>query len=249
MNIALLILIGFVVGLYIMAMGGSGAAVYLGILTVVVGLEGSQAISTTLAVSFPALAIGAYSFYRKGKIDFKLGRLMLFAALPTVVIGSLVSPYIPNDIYSLIIGLILILLGIQIFRQKEPTSSTKMSGKHRLLPFFYACIGGLMVGISGLSGGGPIFAGLLIMGLDSVRAAATSSFIMLGMIFTGILFHSTGGIDIDWVSGSGIMIGSVIGAFLSPIMLSRLNAEKMTKIVKPVLASLLVMMGLFNIFG
>jgi len=98
-----------------------------------------------------------------------------------------------------------------------------------------------MVGISGLSGGGPVVAGLLIMGLDVVAAAATSSFIMVGMTFAGLIIHPTG--NIDWANGSGLMIGSLIGAFLAPILLSHVDTEKFTKIVKPVLGAVLLIMG------
>jgi hypothetical protein len=251
MNIALFIIIGFLVGLYIMSVGGgSGAAVYLGILTAVVGLEGSEAISTTLAISFPALALGAYSHYRQGRINFRLGWRMLLPALPAVVIGSLASPFIPNDIYKVIIGAILAFLGMMILRQVFQSKSNKEAKKtepHPLIPVVYAIIGGLMVGISGLSGGGPVVAGLLIMGLDMVAAAATSSFIMVGMTFAGLIFHPTG--NIDWANGSGLMIGSLIGAFLAPILLSRVDTEKFTKIVKPVLGVVLLIMGFVNIFG
>lgn len=250
MNIVLLILIGFLVGLFVISMGGGGAAVYLGVLTTIVGLEGTEATSTSLVTAFPALVLGAFSYYRQGKINFKLGRRMLFTALPAVVIGSLIAPFIPNNIYKMIIGIILAFLGIQILLQvlkRETTDKNKKSESHPVMLVVYAIISGLMVGIGGLSGGGPIVAGLLIMGLDMVAASATSSFILVGMTFVGIIFHLTG--NIDWVDGIGLMIGSFIGAFLAPILLGYVNTEKFTKIVKPIMGMLLFIMGVVNMFG
>ena len=46
-----------------------------------------------------------------------------------------------------------------------------------------------MVGIDGLSGGGPIVAGLLLMGLDMINAAATSAYVLIGTSIVGALLH------------------------------------------------------------
>ena len=67
MNSLILIFIGFLVGLFVISMGGGGAAVYLGVLTTIVGLEGTEAVSTSLVIAFPALVFGAFSYYRQKK--------------------------------------------------------------------------------------------------------------------------------------------------------------------------------------
>lgn len=109
----------------------------------------------------------------------------------------------------------------------------------------YGIIGGLMVGVGGLSGGGPIMAGLLVMGADMVTAAATSSLVLVTMTFVGICFHLQAG-NVDWQVGIWIMLGAVLGSFLAPILLNRLNPAKFTKYVKPILGVLLVVMGGFT---
>jgi len=248
MNILILIFIGFLVGLFVISMGGGGAAVYLGVLTTIVGLEGTEAVSTSLVIAFPALVFGAFSYYRQKKINFKLGCRMLLSALPAVVIGSLIAPFIHKNIFNILIGVILAFLGVQIFIQvlkRKTMDKEKKKEIHPFVPVIYAIISGLMVGIGGLSGGGPIVAGLLIMGLDMVAASATSSFILVGMTFVGIIFHLSG--NIDWVNGIGLMIGSLVGAFSAPIFLSHINTNKLTKIVKPIMGILLFIMGIANI--
>jgi len=247
MNSLILIFIGFLVGLFVISMGGGGAAVYLGVLTSIVGLEGTEAVSTSLVTAFPALVLGAFSYYRQKKINFKLAWRMLLSALPAVVIGSLIAPYIPINILHILIGVILAFLGVQIFIQvlKRKKMDKEKKESHPFIPVIYAILSGLMVGIGGLSGGGPIVAGLLIMGLDMVTASATSSFILVGMSFTGIIFHIKG--NIDWVNGIGLMIGSLVGAFFAPIFLSHINKEKLTKIVKPIMGILFFLMGIANI--
>lgn len=59
--------------------------------------------------------------------------------------------------------------------------------------FAYAlgAISGLTVGVAGLIGGGPIMAGLMLMGLDMPHAAATSSYALVALSVIGCLLHAT----------------------------------------------------------
>lgn len=112
MNILLLIIVGFIIGTVVITLGGGGAAFYLGILTTVFGLGPASAAATSLVTSFPSLLIGSYSYFRLHKIKLRIAWRMIIFAVPAVVVGSLISPYIPVKIYSYIIGGILAILGL-----------------------------------------------------------------------------------------------------------------------------------------
>ncbi|KRL22903.1 sulfite exporter TauE/SafE family protein [Lentilactobacillus kisonensis] len=243
MDIVLLILAGFIIGTIVISLGGGGAAYYLGILTTIFGLGPASAAATSLVTAFPSLLIGSYSYFRLHKINFKIALRMIYAAVPAVIIGSLISPYIPEKLYSYIIGGILAYLGIQLLLQSK--QNNHRAGQAAAI--VYGVIGGLMVGVGGLSGGGPITAGLLVMGADMVTAAATSSLVLVTMTFVGICFHLQAG-NVDWGVGIWIMIGAILGSFLAPILLNRLDPAKFTKYVKPILGIMLVVMGAFTAF-
>lgn len=241
MNILLLIIVGFIIGTVVITLGGGGAAFYLGILTTVFGLGPASAAATSLVTSFPSLLIGSYSYFRIHKIKLRIAWRMIIFAVPAVVVGSLISPYIPVKIYSYIIGGILAILGLQTLfsRQKDHQNPNKW-----LAPV-YGVISGLMVGVGGLSGGGPVVAGLLVMGSDMVTAAATSSLVLVVMTATGLIFHLSAG-NVDWSVGLGLMFGAILGSFLAPVLLGKLDPQKFTKYVKPILGVLLVVMGVFT---
>lgn len=243
MTILILLLLGFVVGTLVTAMGGGGAAIYLGILTASFHLTPHSAAATSLVTAFLPLLIGAYAYYRQGSIQFSIGSKMLAVALPAVIIGSLIAPSIPELIYRVIIAGILILLGIQIlYRNYKPNAPKEFHNRRWFLMVAFGIISGLMVGIGGLSGGGPIVASLLLMGLDTLQATATSSYVLVGMTFVGMLFHiSTGAVD--WSAGLNLMIGAMIGAFCSPILLGRLNPARLNAIMRPTMGIALVIMG------
>ncbi|MBM7436191.1 sulfite exporter TauE/SafE family protein [Leuconostoc rapi] len=235
-----LILIGTLVGIFVISMGGGGGAIYLGILTGVFQLPASVAASTSLITAIPSLLLGVYVYYRQGKIDFKIGNKMLIIALPAVVVGSLIAPHIPKFWYTAIISIILIVLGIQILF-KNNKRRQKISDNNNSKIAFYGSLSGVMVGIAGLSGGGPIVAGLLLMGLNMVTAAATSSYVLIGTSILGALLHVSNS-PVAWTEGIGLMLGALLGAFLGPHLMQRFN--KYTIWLPYVMGVLLIIMGL-----
>ncbi|MFD1470916.1 sulfite exporter TauE/SafE family protein [Companilactobacillus mishanensis] len=240
-----LILIGFAIGLFVLSTGGGGAALYIGVLTTFFHLSAPVAAATSLFTAFPSLCVGAYGHYRTGNIRFKIGNKMLISAIPAAIVGALVSPYIPMKIYTWIVAIILTVLGIQIlysrfFSNKKADAKTAHANLKTAL---FGILAGLMVGIAGLSGGGPVIAGLLVMNLDMIRAAATSSYILVGTTGVGLLFHLSTG-NIDWKIGVCLMIGAIVGGLVAPKMLAKMDPVKFNNYVKPFIGILLVVMGL-----
>lgn len=212
MEFILLLLTGLVIGTIVIAMGGGGAAFYLGILTAMFGLKASVAASTSLVTAIPAVFVGFFGYWRANQINFHAGNQMLLVALPMVIIGSLIAPFIPNNIYTWIVAIILVILGFQlIFKKSREDIQSQTSWISRL----YAVMAGLMVGIAGLSGGGPILVGLLFAGLPLFKATATSSYVIGIMCLVGAVVHTSSG-QVDWAVGIPLMIGAIIGAFIAP---------------------------------
>ncbi|WP_125711797.1 sulfite exporter TauE/SafE family protein [Companilactobacillus kedongensis] len=238
-----LIVIGFLIGVLVLSTGGGGAAMYLGVLTTFFHLSTPVAVATSIFTAFPSLVVGAIGHYRNHNIRFKVGNRMLIAAVPATIIGSLLSPYIPKDIYTWIVAVIFVLLGIQIFIQIfSPSKSKKHSKYDNLKATMFGIISGLMVGVAGLSGGGPILAGLLLLNLDMVRAVATSAYILVGTSGVGLIFHLNN--NINWSIGFSLMAGAILGALVAPRLLAKVDPIKFTTYVKPALAVLIIFMGI-----
>jgi uncharacterized membrane protein YfcA len=259
-------IVGIVIGMIVIAFGGGGAAIYLGVLTAVFHLAPAAAAATSIVTALPSILIGVIGYWRQGKIDVKLGNRMLLTALPAVLIGSLAAPYIPQTLYSWIIGVILIALGLQISLAKSkknakdekapsstptPSSTTRtvFAISNRTKASLFGVLSGLMMGVAGLSGGGPVLAGLLLMGLELFNATATSSYVLAGMSILGAGLHlATGGVD--WSAGLPLMIGAMIGAVLAPLLVKALGSRmqgSQAQGVKRVLGILFVAMGIKTI--
>lgn len=241
-QIILLIIIGFFVGIFVLSMGGGGGSFYLGALSAVFGLAPAVAAATSIVTAIPPLLIGSWSYYREKQINFKLGNRLLISAIPSVVVGSLLAPLIPTKIYKIVIGLILVALGVQTLYRSRGTSKDKPKTHSKWLSVFFGVISGLMVGIAGLSGGGPIMAGLLIMGGSFMEASATSSYVLICMAIVGAIFHTSGG-NVDWTAGLGLMIGAMAGAAVAPHLMKVMTRGKGPLYLNIAMGVMILVMG------
>lgn len=173
---------------------------------------------------------------------------MLLAAIPAVVLGALTAPVIPTNFYKWLIGIILILLGINMLIQKNNHSTTIYRQPHaRLQASLFGILGGLMVGVAGMSGGAVILAGLFLLGLKDFQATATSTYVLTFMTITGALFHIAGG-QVDWAAGLPLMFGALVGAVIAPKLAQLLAKTKVTAYIKPVTGILLILLGTKSLF-
>ncbi|WP_283622043.1 sulfite exporter TauE/SafE family protein [Limosilactobacillus avium] len=244
-NILLMVIVGLAVGIFVISLGGGGGAIYLGVLTAIFQLSPGAAAATSIVTSLPALIMGSWSYYRRGLIDFSLGNRMMIAAIPSIFVGFFISPFFPERVYKIIIGAILAFLGAQliykVYRQTDSKKEGRMSAKTASV--LYGIMGGLMVGIAGLSGGGPITTGLLLLGASMAEAAATSSYVLVGMSIVGALLHISGG-NIDWHAAGGLIAGSLVGAFLAPPVVLWMTAKpNRARIVKLFMGVFIIVMG------
>ncbi len=245
-NILLMVIVGLAVGIFVISLGGGGGAIYLGVLTAIFQLSPGAAAATSIVTSLPALVMGSWSYYRRGLIDFSLGNRMMIAAIPSIFVGFFISPFFPERVYKIIIGAILAFLGAQliykVYRQTDSKQAGQMSAKNASV--LYGIMGGLMVGIAGLSGGGPITTGLLLLGASMAEASATSSYVLVGMSIVGALLHISGG-NIDWHAAGGLIVGSLVGAFLAPPVVLWMTAKpNRARIVKLFMGVFIIVMGI-----
>ena len=244
MKIFLLGLIGLIIGTFVILFGGGGAAIYLAILTGLFGLNAATASSTSLVTALPSLIIGAISYYHQRQINTKIGNQMLMTAIPAVIIGALLSKYIPAQIYKWLIGIVLVVLGINMLLKKktQTVATVKKTQYARLQAGMYGILGGLMVGVAGMSGGAVIIGGLFLLGLQDFQATATSTYVLVFMTITGAIFHIADG-RVDWIVGLPLMIGAIIGAVIAPRLAQILAKTKITCYMKPTIGVLLVLLG------
>lgn len=232
----------------IISLGGGGGAVYVGILTVFFHIPPGIAASTSLATTIPTTAVGTFSHWKAGNVNWRFGLTMLIGGVAGAIIGSLCSGFLPESLYNKVTGAILLLLAVQMLVSyikkkgdaREADQTDKKSNTVKAVCF--GLLGGVMSGLVGLSGGGPIIAGLMILGCQALETVGTSVLVLLGIAVTGFVTHLGIG-SIDWKLVGLLTIGTVCGAFVGPVLLKRSDKKKLEKVLQPALFVMIVVMG------
>ena len=246
--------VGFLVGLLIITLGGGGGAVYVGILTVVFHIPPAIAASTSLATMIPTTAMGAFSHWRAGNANIRLGFYLLGGGVLGVVVGSVCSGALPQSVYHKIAGLAIIGISVQMLGQflrrnhrrshVAPHASANAGTLWRFIQAgAYSVFGGVLSGLIGISGSPAIVGGLSVLDCDMSEIADTSVLVLLGVAITGFFMHLHLGV-INWSLVGLFLPGTLLGAFLGPVMLQWLPPSGREKVLRPVFVVLMIGTGM-----
>ncbi len=245
---------GFLIGLFIITLGGGGGAVYVGILTVFFHTPPAIAASTSLATMIPTTAVGAFSHWKAGNANIRFGWYLLGSGILGAVVGSIFSGVLPQSVYDKISGLAIVGISVQMLvqllhRKRRPLSATPYTSVmprrfwRIIAAGTYGVFGGVLSGLIGISGSAAIVGGLSVVGCDVTEIAGTSVLVLLGIAITGFLMHLHLG-TIDWSIVSLFLPGTVVGAFVGPVLLRRISTNGRENVLRPLFVVLMIGTGM-----
>lgn len=245
--------IGFLIGVVIISLGGGGGGFYVGILTAFFDVPPAVAAATSLATIIPTTTIGSYSHWKAGNVNLRIGAIMMSGAAVGAVIGSYFSGFMPAFVYTKVTGGLLLILSIQMLisilkkRKQDTTKVTTKTGgvtvANVATAVCYGFLGGVMSGLVGISGTGPIIAGLTVLGCGALETVGTSVFVLVAISVSGFFMHLGMG-NVDWPLVGQLVIGTMSGAFLAPVILKKMNRATMERVLPPILMVMVFIMGL-----
>jgi uncharacterized membrane protein YfcA len=177
----------FIAAVLYSSVGHGGASGYMAAMALF-GLSPLVMKPTGLVLNILVSSIAVYYFYRKGYFSWPIFIPLVIAAMPFAYIGGSVS--LPNDLYKIIAGLILMFGAYRLFLQQEAISCQHL----KPMPIIFAVLAGAGIGfISGLIGvGGGIFLSpiLIMMNWATTRQTAgiSAAFILFNSV-SGLLGH------------------------------------------------------------
>ena len=247
MSVYVLPLVGFLAGMLIISLGGGGGAVYVGVLTGLCGIAPDVAASVSLATAIPTTLMGAFSHYRAGNVNVRLALYVLAGTAVGSVIGSLCSGLLPLRFYNKLTGLLILALQMTWHcfypPKREIKDADSLTAKDKLKAMAYGLLGGVMSGLLGVTGGGPITAGLFVLGCAPLHAVGTSVFVIFGMSLVGFFMHLSLG-HMDWQLVKLLLSGTLAGAFAGPWLMSRLDRQKVNRFLRPLVAIINLILAL-----
>jgi len=129
---------------------------------------------------------------RHNVIVYQLSVPIILASLIGAPVGALFVNILPASVLKLIFGMTIVILGLNIIRKSVTNTPTQVEDSELLtIPIQYSLLVGFLVGfvsgLLGIGGGAIVLPLFLYFGLETKKAAGTTSFIVVFSSFIGII--------------------------------------------------------------
>lgn len=253
MDVILLPLIAFFVGIIAAMIGVGGGVFIVPVLCLIYGLEPSVAFGTSLATIIFTSLSSTVNYSRQKRIDYRAGLVLAIATIPGAFVGAYLTTVIESRLLGLIFGFFLVFVALRMMTQlgfRKLGFSRIGGGWHRKIAdsdnkiFEYdisvglglalSFFGGLSSGLLGIGGGSVIVPIMcLVMNMPMHVAVATSMFIMIFTSISGVATHiSFGNVLFEYVVllSVGVIFGAQLGAYFSK-RISAMNLRRIFGVV------------------
>jgi uncharacterized protein len=183
-----------------------------------------------IGVSAAAALAAAVAHIRAGRIDWRLFAWMAPPSVVGAVIGGLLSGAVPGNLLLVVIGVTLLVFGIDLLR---PKTGGRHAGSGRVsarAAIFTGALIGLLGGFVGLILGSLRLPALLrFVGSDPARAVGTNAAVGFCLGVGGVFGHLREGVD-WWLLAVGAAT-SVPGAILGARLTCRLDERQLLRAI------------------
>ena len=246
---------GFLVGMIVGITGVGGGSLMTPLLVLVFGISPATAVGTDLLYASLTKTLGGWVHGRRGSVDWKVVGLLGLGSLPASVVTIALLKFLaldPKTLSSLVTGVLSVallltatalLLKDQIKRLARSKDGTVYELHHRYLPTATIVTGavvGVLVTVSSIGAGVlgtvallflyPRMPAVKVVGTDIVHAVPLTALAGMGHMALG---------TVDLVLLGSLLLGSLPGIYIG----SHLSARVPEKVLRPVLALMLLVIG------
>lgn len=247
---------GFLVGLVVGVTGVGGGSLMTPLLVLFFGVSPATAVGTDLLYASLTKSLGGWVHGRRGTVDWKVAGLLALGSLPASVLTIALLKYLSLDeqtLRSLVtsvlsVALLLtataLLLKNQIKKLARRRDGTVYELHHRHLSAATIATGvvvGALVTISSVGAGVlgtvallflyPRMSAVKVVGTDIVHAVPLTAIAGMGHMALG---------TVDFVLLGSLLLGSLPGIYVG----SHLSAKVPERVLRPLLASMLLIIGI-----
>ncbi len=244
---------GFVVGAIVGLTGVGGGSLMTPLLVLLFGIHPATAVGTDLLYAAITKAGGTVVHAKKGHVNWRITGLLAAGSIPASILTIWALSYLPHQspavthIISVSLGIALLLTAAAIIFRKNLQSYALSHAEDSTHTKFQAPITlatgillGVLVTISSVGAGAlgvaalfflyPKLPALRIVGSDLAHAVPLTLVAGIGHWLIG---------SVDWALLGSLLIGSLPGIWLG----SHASAKVPEKYLRPILASMLVLIG------
>ena len=251
----LVFLLGFVVGVPSAMVGLGGGIIIVPALIMLFQIPAKNAIAISLVAILGTTVSSTVGYIKHRQVDYKLGLLYDILDVPGIVLGAYITTFLPQNVLAGICGAFILIITIIMIRSKRKPESNYESipgesgtrewirngidNKGRAVayalrnPFLALAssfVGGLITGLAGLGGGITDVSTMILLGIPTHIAVATSEFAMAVTNGVGVITHGLlNNLLLDYAIP--ITIGTIIGAQIGIIFAKRVKGKTIRNIL------------------
>ena len=231
------VVISFIIGIIAAVVGMGGGFLFVPSLSLLYNLDTRVAVGTSLAVMVFSSVSASFIYSQKKKILYILAIVLIIPAMLFSALGSVLTQSVDPRVLAAAFSIVLIVISLQMvftrFRfggvlnygpyitcrvgeEKGEDHMVKVPYVHLIA---WGVLGGLISGITGVSGGVCFVPALVLAGIPVHVAVATSLFAIIFPSLTGAATHAAlGQISPGYVVlyGVGAATGAYVGAWFAP---------------------------------
>ncbi|MFZ3018747.1 MAG: sulfite exporter TauE/SafE family protein [Gallionella sp.] len=251
---------GFLVGLIVGVTGVGGGSLMTPLLVLFFGVSPATAVGTDLLYASITKSLGGWVHGRNGSVDWKVVGLLSMGSFPAALITIALLKYLALDektlrglvtsvlSVALLATATVLLLKDQIKKLARRRDGSVYELHHRYLPGATIATGvivGALVTISSIGAGVlgtvallflyPRMSPVKVVGTDIVHAVPLTAVAGMGHMALG---------TVDFVLLGSLLLGSLPGIYIG----SHLSAKVPEKVLRPILATMLLVIGLKMVF-
>lgn len=236
------VLAGVCIGVAFGLFGAGGSAFGTPVLALM-GIPAPIAVASPLPAVLPAAIVGARQYLRAGVLDRRVAKLAVLAAVPTVIVGALLSRVVGDEFLLVASGALLVVVGV---RMVLPVRAVPDGACHRRVDSTSLVVGsvaaaGLVAGLLA-TGGGIVLVPLFIVafGFTAARAAGTSLVVAAALTVPTLATHWLLG-NIDWSIAAAFALGMVPASFAA----ARVGMKLPDRVARPAFGAIVLGFSLF----
>lgn len=243
MEFTLLLLVGFVVGIF-SGMFGIGGAVIMTPILILMGYPENIALATPLVSAVASSVSGSLVYYKEKLINYRTGIIILLAALSTAWIGVMFSNIPTSTLIYIKTGFMFLLAMRMLFPDKH-TTAKKASILLLLVIGAFAGFFSALIAI----GGGLIFVFTFssLLKMEIKQTIATSLFCVGVLALVNSVLHYYKG-NVDLTIALPILIGVFLGAQIGSRIAIKLSSVWLKRVFAIVLSLFAIFFILFRMF-
>ncbi|MDQ6962811.1 MAG: sulfite exporter TauE/SafE family protein [Mariprofundaceae bacterium] len=244
-----------IMGITLGVFGAGGSILTVPILVYLMGISAFQATAYSLFIVGITSLFGAYAYYKKDFIQFKIGFIFAIPAFIGVYSVRLwLMPALPEHIASfgnwelskealilMVFSIIMIMAAYAMIKPSKKEDNSQHKALNYPLIGFEGLIVGAVTGFVGAGGGFLIIPALVMLaGLSMKQAVGTSLMIIAIKSIFGFMGDIQSGMMINWILLFEITILSILGAFIGERMSRKIDGNKL----KPIFGYFVLIMGI-----